>query len=345
MESKQAFGAYIKQKRSELGYSQRELAGKLFVTESAVSKWERGVSYPDITQITPLCEALQVSEHELVTASDDWRQRKLEKEAAAHKKVRIVWLISLAVLYIGTAIAAIFGPNNSSLQPVAIIVCCLWLACFTHVPVIAKNNKVVLTMISSYVVLNALMVIMLAQQGQIGIADAGTVVAALLFSFSLVLLPIILKLLSEHLISPVFKHKAFVCLFADSVFLLMLVYVFNTKASITLGFQFCGIAIVLLIPVWVTFLLIRYLPTELPYRLAGAFALFGFWVFLAGGLINILFGLPFDLHLKVNFLDWSTYPAVNDNLCWTVMIICLLVAGILCITAAKNRKKENDRIH
>lgn len=54
MESKQAFGGYIKEKRQAKGLSQRDLAQKLYVTESAVSKWERGVSYPDITQITPL---------------------------------------------------------------------------------------------------------------------------------------------------------------------------------------------------------------------------------------------------------------------------------------------------
>ena len=93
MESKQAFGGYIKEKRQAKGLSQRDLAQKLYVTESAVSKWERGVSYPDITQITPLCEALDVSEQELVTASDDERQRRMERVVETHQKVRLAWLI------------------------------------------------------------------------------------------------------------------------------------------------------------------------------------------------------------------------------------------------------------
>ena len=38
MESKQAFGSYIKEKRQAKGLSQRDLAQKLYVTESAVSK-------------------------------------------------------------------------------------------------------------------------------------------------------------------------------------------------------------------------------------------------------------------------------------------------------------------
>ena len=44
MENKKTFGEYICRRRKELGLTQREFAQRLFVTESAVSKWERGVS-------------------------------------------------------------------------------------------------------------------------------------------------------------------------------------------------------------------------------------------------------------------------------------------------------------
>ena len=40
----QRFGAFVAQRRRELGMTQSELAAKLFVTDKAVSKWERGVS-------------------------------------------------------------------------------------------------------------------------------------------------------------------------------------------------------------------------------------------------------------------------------------------------------------
>ena len=45
MENKKTFGAYVLRRRREQGMTQRAFAEKLFVTESAVSKWERGVDY------------------------------------------------------------------------------------------------------------------------------------------------------------------------------------------------------------------------------------------------------------------------------------------------------------
>ncbi len=87
MESKKRFGEYICRRRKELGMTQREFADKLYVTESAVSKWERGLSYPDVTLLRDICAVLDVSEHELLTASVDTERRTAER--LAEKYVRL----------------------------------------------------------------------------------------------------------------------------------------------------------------------------------------------------------------------------------------------------------------
>lgn len=63
----------------------------LFITEGAVSKWERGVSYPDITLISDICRVLEISEHELITASTDTDTRKLKHEARKFRVIRSIW--------------------------------------------------------------------------------------------------------------------------------------------------------------------------------------------------------------------------------------------------------------
>ena len=59
-------GAFIAQVRKERGLTQLELAQKINVTDKAVSKWERGVSFPDIKIIEALAKALGVSVSELM---------------------------------------------------------------------------------------------------------------------------------------------------------------------------------------------------------------------------------------------------------------------------------------
>lgn len=55
------FGAFIAAIRKENNMTQMDLARKLQVTDKAVSKWERGLGFPDINTIEPLADALGVS--------------------------------------------------------------------------------------------------------------------------------------------------------------------------------------------------------------------------------------------------------------------------------------------
>lgn len=60
------FGTFIATLRKENNITQVELAQKLQVTDKAVSKWERGLGFPDINTIEPLADALGVSVLEIM---------------------------------------------------------------------------------------------------------------------------------------------------------------------------------------------------------------------------------------------------------------------------------------
>lgn len=60
------FGCFIFQLRKEKGWTQQEFADKLFVTDKAVSKWERGLSFPDIELLIPIAELFSISVLELL---------------------------------------------------------------------------------------------------------------------------------------------------------------------------------------------------------------------------------------------------------------------------------------
>ena len=51
-------GKNISELRKKKGLTQQELGDKLFVTDKAVSKWERGLSLPDISILEKLADIL-----------------------------------------------------------------------------------------------------------------------------------------------------------------------------------------------------------------------------------------------------------------------------------------------
>lgn len=63
---KQTLGMMISALRKEKGMTQLELAEKMGVTDKAVSKWERDLSFPDINSIPKLAEIFEISIDELM---------------------------------------------------------------------------------------------------------------------------------------------------------------------------------------------------------------------------------------------------------------------------------------
>lgn len=59
-------GQFISQQRKLKGWTQKELGERLYVTDKTVSKWERGLSMPNVSLLMPLSEVLGISVTELL---------------------------------------------------------------------------------------------------------------------------------------------------------------------------------------------------------------------------------------------------------------------------------------
>ena len=91
MDSKK-FGEFIATMRKERGWTQAELARKLNVTDKAVSRWERGLGFPDINTIKPLADALEVSVLEIMQSEKE-PQEEIPKNKATEMVDNMISLV------------------------------------------------------------------------------------------------------------------------------------------------------------------------------------------------------------------------------------------------------------
>jgi len=87
------FGAFIASLRKEKGWTQNELAERLHVTDKAVSKWERGVGFPDIKLIESLAEVLEVSILEIMN-SEKYEENHVATENATEAITNVIDVVS-----------------------------------------------------------------------------------------------------------------------------------------------------------------------------------------------------------------------------------------------------------
>lgn len=139
-----SFGAFLRQNRQNKQLTQKDLASLLFVSESAVSKWEKGISHPDITLLPKLSEILGVSEHELITASVDHQAREEKSQARKWRALSFSWSLFFYIAY-AVALIPCFICNlaiDKTLSWFWIVVASLLLAfSFTNLPRLIKRNK------------------------------------------------------------------------------------------------------------------------------------------------------------------------------------------------------------
>ena len=78
-------GPRIKAAREKKKLTQEELAEALFVSRTAISKWESGINIPDIDKIIALSKLFDVSLSELLTGEKE--ETSVPKEAVAEATI------------------------------------------------------------------------------------------------------------------------------------------------------------------------------------------------------------------------------------------------------------------
>ena len=76
--SNEKFGAFVAELRKEKNLTQKELAEKLFVSDKTVSKWERGLSMPNVVLLMPIADVLGVTVTELLRGEKVDIQKSLD---------------------------------------------------------------------------------------------------------------------------------------------------------------------------------------------------------------------------------------------------------------------------
>lgn len=154
--SENKIGQFIALLRKEKKITQKDLAEQLHITDKAVSKWERGLSCPDITLITPIADILGVTTSELLNGQRNENITQKEErsvdnalayaEKSAKQRIISFSNISAAVFSIlmlsGIAVCsicniAISGSFTWSLYPISSIIFA-WLILF---PIIKFGSK------------------------------------------------------------------------------------------------------------------------------------------------------------------------------------------------------------
>ena len=133
-------GYRIAQARKKQGMTQRELSERLHVSDKAVSKWERGVNYPDISLFDEIAKTLDLSLVELLGIEDRSKEEIMQSisEISKYEKEKIgkeiyqrgfVTIICGMIVLAGQLSAALIFAQNE--VPGAGILCTSGMMCFT----------------------------------------------------------------------------------------------------------------------------------------------------------------------------------------------------------------------
>ncbi|MBH5319443.1 helix-turn-helix transcriptional regulator [Paenibacillus sp. GSMTC-2017] len=99
------FGEKLKTERNNKGWSQEELAEKLFVSRQSVSKWENGQNYPSIEILIKVSDLFEVTIDELLRSDANLTNKVIkDSRKLAYPRLKLFFdvfvLVGLVLLVI-----------------------------------------------------------------------------------------------------------------------------------------------------------------------------------------------------------------------------------------------------
>lgn len=337
MKEKVEFGNFISTKRKENNLTQKELAEKLFVSESAVSKWERGLSYPDISLVTEICSVLNISEHELINASEDFHQREIERQSEKYLNLirkYIVFFNTVYILTVATCFICELAITHKIAWSFIVLTAILLAYSLTVLPVLVKHHKGLITVAASFITLNLLLLTCsIYTQTDWFIMTF----VSILFSYVLVFVPVFLRNIStaqSPAINLISRHKAAFCMLIDSVLLFLLVFtgvIYTNESSLADGLKIGMLSTIagLIFP-WFYLIIIRYININGLYKTSLCLVFTGIYnLFINSTLNAIIYNSKWTMP-KINMSIWNdTY--LNGNIGLITFFAFLFIAVIFLI--------------
>lgn len=340
--SKRDLGRFVTERRRAAGLTQRELATRLHITESAVSKWERGLSYPDITMVHALAAELGVTGQELISASEDREGRADKRDARSYRGWRNAILWTTLIGY-AAAILTCFIVNlsvNHTLTWFWVVLPAVALAfCVTTLPLLRVPHpgwSALGGAILSFVVLMLVVWLQFSRGTWIWL-----VFAAVLLGLLLIFVPILLRL--APLPAPLNRHVTVLSLAIDTLALALFLGVVALAIGqpAAWGTVMLPLAAIGAVPVWLGVLVIRYLPGSSLWAAAVVSVLAAVAVPAIDWGVSRVIGEPWSWN--PDLLNWGS-DSLQSNIQLLLVLAFVLVAIGLAVAALVVTKRRNSAL-
>ncbi len=330
-----SFGSFIREKRIEKGLKQKELADLLYVTESAVSKWETGKSYPDITMIPSICKVLDVTEKELIDGATDTDYRKMRHEATLYRRISETWFWGLTISYaVALVVCLIVDLAVNHRLTFSVVVFSSLLVAYSFAPTwirFSENHKLALFIGSSYLSLCLLFAVCCIRSGGTWFSIASS---AVLLGYVAFFTPFLMRRYWPERFA---RLKVLVYFAAILLFLLLMLMVIRKQVEFPY-FKALIITLYSFTPFFIAACVHAFDISRL-LKVAVDVLAFGVMGYRLQAVVSKLFETEQRDYYKVDFNDWINCINGNIALIWLVSAIAITVTLVI-VFFVKHRSRK-----